>query len=100
MPTPATIRADYVQLALVARRARPDTRWAALSNGYATSACGTRFGRFRLATPSVLSPMASHGLLAVAERVRLLHGTQEVKRLFGAGIRALRADAGAWKVPA
>lgn len=95
----ATLRADWLKLSLVARRATRDVRWCVLSTGYSTNTCNRRSGRYRVPVPSLMVPLHNHGLLAVAERTRLLHGTAEVKRVFGRGIRALREDRDAWKVP-
>lgn len=100
----ATIRADFVQLALVAQRHQlgtsPRTRWCAMSTGHATCSCSPRHGRpYRLHQPSVLMPLHNHGLKAVAERTRLLHGRDEVRRIWGRGIAAIRADRDFWRVP-
>lgn len=103
MSSAATIPAALVLLALVAQRHKlgssPRTRWCVMSTGYATSGCSRRRQPYRLYQPSVLQPLASHGLKAVAERTRLLHGRDEVRRIWGRGIAAIRADRDFWRVP-
>lgn len=101
----ATIRADLLELALVAQRhqlgSSPRNRWCVMSTGYATSSCSSRLGQpYRLHQPSLLLPLHNHGLKAVAERTRLLHGRDEVRRIFDRGIASIRSDRDFWRVPA
>lgn len=95
MPSPIrTIKAEHLMLALVARKLRPTTRWAAVSNGMATSACKPqRYSQgWGIHTQPLLAPLTRGHMQALLERVRREHGRAEVLRTWGAGMRALGAE--------
>lgn len=87
------IKAEHLQLALVARKARPSVRWAAMSNTVATPSCAARLRGdcFAVALPAVLSPMARGNMQQLLERVRS-QGAPEVRRTWRTGMRAMRAE--------
>lgn len=91
---PRVISADKLQLALVARKLRPMTRWAALSDGAATASCKPRQpgGGYLIHHGSMLAPMDRGHFSVVLDRVRA-QGRAEVLRTWGAGIRTLQAEA-------
>ena len=88
------ISAEHLLLALVAMKARPGTRWAALSNGAITPSCAARRrgDTFAMATPPMLTPLSRGRMHHLLERVRNNYGRQEVMRTWGAGMRALKAE--------
>lgn len=96
MFTPSTVRhisADNVLLCLVARKAKPFIRWAALSTGASTSSCRPRSGPgYCIPRPSLLYPMLSSVDLRLVDRVRIGYGLAEVKRTWGIGYKALKAE--------
>jgi hypothetical protein len=85
------INAEHLKLALVARKLRPGTRWAAVSNGMATQACKPqRYSQgWGIHTQPLLAPMDRGYMQSLLERVRRQHGRAEVQRTWGAGMRAL-----------
>ena len=87
------IKAEHLQLSLHARKVRPGTRWAAMSNGVATPSCSPRWagGGFRLATQPLLSPMTRGDITRCVARVHS-QGRREVLATWGCGIRALQAE--------
>ena len=92
-PARRHISAEHLRLALVASKARPGTRWAAMSNGAATSLC-TRHqpgGGFYMHMAPVLSPLTAGRMQHLYERVRS-HGRSEVLRTWGASIAVLKAE--------
>jgi hypothetical protein len=91
-PVRRPINAEHLMLALVARRAVPARRWAALSDGATTNACSQRCGHYSLRTPPLMVPMDRGGMHSVVERTRLLHGLPEVRRVWGTGLRAMLAE--------
>lgn len=94
MTPPRVIDAKYVHLALVAGRAVPTTRWAAMSAHVHTQECKAPFRGFegyRLPAPSLLVPMNRGYWHRVLHRLGHL-GPRGIRKLFGTGIRALRAE--------
>lgn len=93
---PAVILADHVQLALVARKANPRCRWAAMaSHSYSTHSCHWRWRgteALQYPRPSLLSPMQRGGLHSAIERQRLTQGLASIRATFGLGLRALLAE--------
>ena len=97
----ATIRADHLQLALVARRiaqrqqagGENGCRWAAMSAHVTTQDCNRRGGTYRIPAPPMLTPMSAGRIDRAIERVRMLDGLDGVRRVFGRGVRAMRAGA-------
>lgn len=92
-PHTRRINADTLKLALVARRARPGTRWAAMSDGAETQPCRTQppGGGYVIRTDSRLVPMDRGYLVRCIERARR-HHRWELQRTWGVGIRAIRAE--------
>lgn len=95
----SAISAEQLKLALVASRINrltgKRTRWAAMSATTRVSMGCARGGRHwvpPLPVPSLLTPMERGDLFKAIERTRLHAGTAAVRRTFGAGIRALRAE--------
>lgn len=95
----SAISADQLKLALAARKINcltgTRTRWAAMSATTRVSMGCARGGSHwvpPLPVPSLLTPMERGNLAAVIERTRCMAGTAAVRRTFGAGIRALRAE--------
>lgn len=93
----SAISADQLKLALAARKLNAltgkRTRWAAMSAHVRVSmGCARRHWQPALPVPSLLTPMERGNLIAVIERTRLHAGTAAVRRVFGAGIRQLRAE--------
>lgn len=88
------ISASYLQLALVARKIRPGTKWAVISNGVNTYGCDPRIAptSYRRPTPSLLTPLLPSVPARVVERVRLNYGLDEVRKTWGIGYRALLAE--------
>jgi len=85
------ISAEHVLLALVARKVT-DARWAAMSNGASTAPCARRSApSYRLPHGPLMVPMDRGNIFRAIDRVRC-HGRDELKRTFGLGIRALRAE--------
>jgi hypothetical protein len=89
-----TINAELLALVLVARKARPSARWAAMSTGADTAMCKQRHGvrSYLLRKPSLLSPMDRGHMLRVVDRTRYTHGLAEVRATWGCGLRGLRAE--------
>jgi len=92
-PPPRLIRADHLALALVARKARPAVRWAAMSNGAFTSSCSRRppGGGYLMHEPPLLTPMQRGRMATLLDRVRA-HGYAEVHRTWHTGMRVLEAE--------
>ena len=92
-PRPRVINAEHLKLALVARRVRPTTRWAAMSDGAATSSCkrGQPGGGYCVHQPPLLQPLTAGRMQALYERVRS-HGRSEVLRTWRASIAVLKAE--------
>lgn len=92
-PAPRLIRADHLALALVARKARPTVRWAAMSNGAFTSSCSQRppGGGYLMHEPPLLTPMQRGRMTALLDRVRS-HGYAEVHRTWHTGMRELAVE--------
>lgn len=93
----SVISADQLKLVLTARHLNrltgKRTRWAAMSATTRVSmGCARRHWTPALPVPSLLTPMERGTLLAAIERTRCTAGTAAVRRTFGAGIRALRAE--------
>lgn len=97
----ATINPEHLQLCAVTHRLRstaqaPRARFAAMSSGrWTPSNCGQRFGAAPvLPRPPLMAPMDRGLLLRAVERTRLQHGLDEVRRTWGTGLKALRAELG------
>lgn len=90
---PRVIDAEHLKLALVARKVRPCTRWAAMSNGAATKSCTRRYGvqGYYMHIEPVLAPMSTGRMATLLERVRA-QGRGEVLRTWRAGIRVLEVE--------
>lgn len=87
----ATIRVDHLQLALLARRTRTG-RWCAYSTHPATGgACDSRKPWPAHGGP-LLSPWFAGDIAKLAERTHRERGLREVRRTWGAGVRALCAE--------
>ena len=94
-PTTHRISADHVLLLLVTRKMPSlQTRWAAMSNGTATPACGNRCrgDAWRLKFNPMLSPMQRGRMHDVVQRTRRQDGLPEVRRTWGAGLKAMLAE--------
>ena len=92
-PPQRVIKAEHLQLSLYARKVRPGTRWAAMSNGAHTSSgnrrpAGTGYVMPRL---PLLSPMDRGLLWHCIDRARV-QGRRELHATFGCGIRALQSE--------
>lgn len=92
-PNVRCISADHVRLMLVARNVRPGTRWAAMSNGAATSACQRRQpgGGYYMHTPPLMQPLTAGRMQLLFERVRS-HGRSEVLRTWRTSIAVLKVE--------
>lgn len=90
---PRAILADHVQLALVASKARPGTRWAAMSNGAATAPCQPRQpgGGYLIHQPPLLTPLTQGFMVRVLNRARS-QGRSEVLRTWRTSIAVLKAE--------
>ncbi len=90
---PRRILAEHLELALVARKVRPGTRWAAMAEHAETSFCRQRQagGGWLIHRPPLMAPMHSGHMRTVLERVRC-QGRDEVLRTWGCGVRALQAE--------
>lgn len=92
-PLPRVISAEHLKLALVARRVRPTTRWAAMSDGAATASC-TRSqpgGGYCVHQPPLLQPLTAGRMQTLFDRVRA-HGRTEVLRTWRTSIAVLKAE--------
>lgn len=96
-PTPRhrVINLQDLQLALVARRVRPVTRWAAISDHALTAPCRQRQsgGGYLIHSRPLMMPMDRGNLGAVLRRVRS-QGRAEVLRTWRASIAVMKAEAG------
>ena len=98
MSAAAIIRAEHVELMLVARRiaerrreyGEQACRWAAMSDHVDTQDCDGRRSAWRVPHGPLLSPMNAGRIDRAIERVRLQDGTHGVVEAFGQGIRAMR----------
>lgn len=94
------IKAEHVELALVARKiaslqvegGKPAARWAAMSNGVSTQDCSRRPSAYRLPVPPLMMPMHRGQFDRLLERTRRAYGLDEVRRIWGCGLRALQAE--------
>lgn len=86
------ISAEHLQLALIARKVRPQTRWAALSNGASTRRCDTRSGPWHVKHGPLMAPMDRGNITRAVESIRMADGLDGVRRTFGCGIKALRVE--------
>ncbi len=91
----AHIDAQMLALALGARRARPQTRWAAMSAHAVTSSCQPRQagGGWVIHAQSLLQPMNRGDLKRCVERAKR-HNRHEPRRTWGIGWRAIQAEVG------
>lgn len=87
------IDADHLRLALVARKVRGGTRWAAMSNGGQTSSCQRRQpgGGYFIHVDPLMSPLTAGRMHAVYDRVRS-HGRAEVLRTWRTSIAVLKVE--------
>jgi hypothetical protein len=105
MTTIRHIDAEHVRLVLfstkLARR-NPDLcqRWAAMSeHSWAPYGCRSRLSREpegRRALPPMFGPMERGRLCEVVERTRAFRGLDEVRRTWGKGLKAMRAETASW----
>ena len=95
MTTLRSIDSKQVELALVASRAVPATRWAAMSAHVHTQECRPPLrdggGTYQLRSPSLLSPMNRGDWHCVLRRLEY-RGPRAIRKAFGVGIRAMRAE--------
>jgi hypothetical protein len=77
----------------VASKARPGTRWAAMSNGAATAGCQRHQigGGYLIHHPPLLSPLTQGYMLRLLNRVRS-QGRGEVLRTWRTSIAVLNAE--------
>lgn len=96
MIAPRMIDAKMVELALVARRTVPDTRWAAMSAHVRTQECRPPLrdggGTYQLRWRSLLSPMDRGDWHVVLRRLQYHLGPRAIRKLFGVGVRAMRSE--------
>lgn len=87
------INAQHLKLALLARKAQPAIRWAAISNGAATAACLPRQpgGGYWMYQPPLLAPMATGWMQRLLDRARS-QGCSEVLRTWRTSIAVLRVE--------
>jgi len=92
-PARRHISAEHLRLALVASKARPGTRWAAMSNGGATGACRRHQpgGGYLIHQPPLMSPLMQGHMLALLDRTHS-QGRAEVLRTWRTSIAVLRAE--------
>lgn len=95
-PRHRVINLQDLQLALVARKVRPVTRWAAISDGALTAPCRQRQpgGGYLIHCRPLMTPMDRGHLGAVLDRVRS-QGRSEVLRTWRTSIAVMRAEAAA-----
>jgi len=93
VPKVRRINAEHLRLALVARKVRSTTRWAAMSSGAQTSSCQRRQpgGGYFIHVDPLMSPLTAGRMQAVYDRVRS-HGRAEVLRTWGASIAVLKVE--------
>jgi hypothetical protein len=94
-PTTHRIDPADLRLALSAHCSRGTPgRFAAMSNSVASPSCANRLrgDRWTLKVQPMLSPLMRGRMLEVVERTRLHHGLPEVRRTWGAGLRAMLAE--------
>jgi len=92
-----TIDSKQVELALVARRAVPETRWAAMTAHVHTQDCERRISGYRLPARSLLTPMNRGYWWRVLRRLEY-RGARAIRKHFGVGIRAMRTESNVMKV--
>lgn len=92
-----TISMENVALAIVARKVRPQTRWAAMGTHITSTArCSTRRAppshEHIRHVPSLMTPMQRGDISRVYQTTNLLHGRAEVLKTWRIGIRALMSE--------
>ena len=94
-PAQRLIDAKHLQLALVARKARPGTRWAAMSNGAQTAPCRQRQGGggYYIHQQPLLTPMMQGQMLSLLDRAST-QGRSEVLRTWRTSIAVLKVEFG------
>lgn len=92
-PAKRHISADHLKLALVARKARPGSRWAAMSNGAITADCRRHQpgSGYLIHQPPVLSPLMQGHMLRLLVRAHS-QGRTEVLRTWRTSIAVLKAE--------
>jgi hypothetical protein len=85
------INADAVQLALVARRTTVQAKWCAMSDHVHTASCKHWSSAWRVPAPSMAQPMNRGDWHRALNQVATW-GAREIRKAFGTGIRALRAE--------
>lgn len=92
-PQPRVINAEHLKLALVAGKARPGSRWAAMSDGAATASCRRRQpgGGYLIHTAPLLTPLMQGHMLRLLERARS-QGRAEVLQTWRTSIAVLTAE--------
>ena len=92
-PRPRHISAEHLKLSLVASKARPGTRWAAMSNGAATACCRRHQpgGGYLIHQPPLLSPLMQGHMLRLLDRAHS-QGRSEVLRTWRTSIAVLKAE--------
>ena len=89
------IPVELLKLALIARKANPAVRWAAMANSiWSARTCRGWKGAHDEVRhqPPTLSPMLRGGLHAAIKRQRLAEGLASIRRTYGAGLRSLLAE--------
>ncbi|URI11431.1 hypothetical protein MW290_21035 [Aquincola tertiaricarbonis] len=89
------IKAEHVLLALVARRANPSCRWAAMADHHWTAReCWRRdLGPTTVhARPPALTPMQRGSLHRAIRRQYLVEGLRGIRKTFGTTLRAVVAE--------
>lgn len=88
------IPAELVLLCIVARKANPRCRLAAVTGYTWSPSCSTRFGGNppRPRFPPLLTPMQRGYLHRAIERQRLTQGLASIRKTFGVGLRAVLAE--------
>lgn len=89
------INAEHLALSLVARKANPRCRWAAMSNSRWSPECRRRYSDSPMPeinfTP-ILAPMQRGYLHRAIQSQRLTLGLPSIRQTFGVGLRALLAE--------
>ena len=92
-PRPRRINAEHLKLALVAGKARPGSRWAAMSDGAATAGCHRHQigGGYLIHQAPLLTPLMQGHMLRLLDRTRS-QGRGEVLQTWRTSIAVLTAE--------
>lgn len=86
-----TISALHLGLVAAAHKAGMKAKWCVMSAHVQTQTCRQHATPYRLQTASVASPMSRGEWHRTLNRIEC-HGAKAVRKEFGVGIRALRAE--------